>query len=171
MRPSLALAAPLLLISLVPLAAQEAKDAGPPTYKVEFDFRDAAAPPGQAARHYTLLIQANHKAVLKAGSRIPVVTASAGGGTEYTYIDVGVNIECTVGDGNGKAVMHGNLDLSSASQPQTGANAANQNPIVGQTRLELETSVALGKPTVIASIDDPATMHKLQVEATVTRVN
>jgi len=173
MRISLALAAPLFLISLAPLTAQEARDAGPPTYKVEFDFRDAAAPAGQSGRHYTLLIEGSHKAVLKAGSRIPVATSSLGSSnTQYTYIDVGVNIECTVAEMNGKLLMHGTLDLSSVLQSPGPANTSNPpNPTVGQTRLELETTVQPGKPTVIASIDDPATMRKLQVEATVTRVN
>jgi hypothetical protein len=37
--------------------------------------------------------------------------------------------------------------------------------------LELDTIVELGKPAVVASIDDPLTARKLQVEATITRAN
>jgi hypothetical protein len=37
--------------------------------------------------------------------------------------------------------------------------------------LELDATVDLGKPTVVASIDDPLTARKLQVEATITRAN
>jgi hypothetical protein len=45
------------------------------------------------------------------------------------------------------------------------------NPTIRQTKLELDTTLDLGKATVVASIDDPLTARKLQVEATVTRAN
>jgi hypothetical protein len=176
MRAFLTLAAAAMALPVVPAHAQER---GAPTYKVEMNIRDEGGAPNNATRHYTLLIESNHKATLKAGSRIPVATASmpnngglAAPATQYTYIDVGVNIECTVGEINGRLVMHGNLDFSNVIQHSGGATAVNPpNPTVGQTKLELETSLEPGKPTVIAAFDDPATMRKLQVEATVNRIN
>jgi hypothetical protein len=51
------------------------------------------------------------------------------------------------------------------------AVAGVHNPIVKQTRLDLEAVVELGKPTVVASIDDPLTTRKLQVEVTVSKAN
>jgi hypothetical protein len=157
-----------------------AQEPGTPTYKVEMNIRDEGGAPNNNTRHYTLLIESNHKATLKTGSRIPVATSSfqpntgalTPPATQYTYIDVGVNIECTVGEVNGRLVMHGNLDFSNVIQHTGGATAVNPpNPTVGQTKLELETSLEPGKPTVIAAFDDPATMRKLQVEATVNRIN
>jgi hypothetical protein len=44
------------------------------------------------------------------------------------------------------------------------------NPIIGQTKLNLDTAVDLGKPTIVAAIDDPLNARKLQVEAIVTKV-
>jgi hypothetical protein len=46
-----------------------------------------------------------------------------------------------------------------------------RNPTIRQTRLDLDTTVELGKPTEVASIDDPLTSRKLQVEVTVTKAN
>ncbi len=88
--------------------------------------------------------------------------------TQYTYLDVGVNIECVVSEMNGKIAMHGSLDLSGVA-PAEGGRGTPQNPTLVQTKLELETLLELGRPTVIASIDDAATARQIEVEATVVR--
>jgi len=150
---------------------------------VEFNIHDGSDAAAKTGRRYTLLVDANRKAVFKVGNRIPVATGSfqpgvAGVGvnpmvnTQYSYIDVGVNIECVVSEMNGKVAMHGSLDLSTATEHGAAQGAANPpNPTVGQTKLDIDTAVELGKPTVIASIDDPVNLRKLQVEATVAKVN
>ena len=179
MRLSLALAAAALLMVQWPARAQDAR--GPAIYKVDFDIHDSGDAAGKA-RHYTLLTSANQKAIFKVGSRVPVATGSfepgTGGGanplvnTQYTYIDVGVSIECTVGDVNGRLMMHGNIDVSTILKHEAATPSANPpNPTVAQTKLQLDTAVDPGKPTVVAAIDDPATMRQFQVQATVTRVN
>ena len=88
--------------------------------------------------------------------------------TQYTYVDVGVSIECTVGDRNGTLMINGNMDISTIAHE---AAAPGANPTISQTKLQLETAADLGKPTVVAAIDDPVTMRQFQVQATVTRVN
>lgn len=179
MRTSLALAAAALLLSHAPVHAQESR--GPAIYKVQFDIREGS---GAAAktRQYTMVMAANQKSTFRVGSRVPTATGSfqpgVGGvginplvNTQYTYLDVGVNIDCTVGDVNGKLMMHGNIDISSIMEHKAAEGVNPPNPTVGQTKLELDTAVDPGKPTVIASIDDPVTSRQFQVQATITRVN
>jgi Bacterial type II and III secretion system protein len=170
MRTSLALAAAALLMVHWPVHAQDSR--GPAIYKVEFDIHDSGDPAGKA-RHYTMVTSANQKAVFKVGSRVPVATGSFQPGattpmTQYTYVDVGVSIECTVGDRNGRLMINGNMDISTIAHE---AAAPGANPTISQTKLQLETAADLGKPTVVAAIDDPVTMRQFQVQATVTRVN
>jgi hypothetical protein len=74
------------------------------------------------------------KTVFKVGNSVPVVT----GGTQFTYIDVGMNIDCMVAE-----------------------NSPVQNPTISQIKLSLDTSVAAGKPTVVASFDDPVAITKM----------
>ena len=168
---------------LMPLAAHAQGTGGHPTYKVEFNIRDVGDAAGKAGRHYTLLLEAGRKAVFKVGSRVPVATGSfqpgVGGvgvnplvNTQYTYLDLGVNIDCIVEERNGKMAMHGGLDLSTVAQHEAASRAANPpNPTVVQTKVELDTAIEAGKPTVIAAIDDPVTARQLQVESTITRIN
>jgi hypothetical protein len=180
MRTSLALAAAALLMLQGSVHAQEPR--GPALYKVEFTIRDGA---GAAAkvRRYSLLTAPGEKAVFKVGNRVPTATGSfqpgAGGvginplvNTQYTYLDVGVNLECTVVEaGPNRLAMRGLIDISSIVQHQAAQGATPPNPTVAQTRLQLDTSIEPGKPTVVASMDDPETTRQFQVEATVTRVN
>jgi len=182
MRIIAALAGAALLASFLPLHAQERQDSPYPVYRVEFnigDSRDAAA---RGDRHYTLLVKGTTKSVLKVGNRVPVANGSSqpGGGnpavsplvnTQYSYIDIGVNIECLVREMAGRAALHGSIDLSNVMQTTGPAGGSQPNPTISQTKLELDATLDLGKPMVIASVDDPVTMRQLTVQATITKVN
>jgi hypothetical protein len=45
------------------------------------------------------------------------------------------------------------------------------NPTVGQIRLGARALMTAGKPLQIVSMDDPVTMKRFDVEATVTKLN
>ncbi len=172
------MAAAGLLISISSAHAQDKRGPdGPTFYRVQFRIRDGNNPSSQPVRTYALVTAANRKATFKVGDRVPVSTASyqpsspgANTVTQFTYIDTGVTIECIVGNEGSKLVMHGNIDLSSVDRHE-GGPGGNPNPTVAQTRLELDTAVDPGKPTVIASIEDTVNQRKLQIEATVTKVD
>lgn len=167
MRISLALAAATLLMIHGPAHAQDTHST---SYKVEFAIHDGSGATAKI-RRYTLVTTHNTRATFQVGSRVPVATGSGVANTQYTYLDIGVNIDCIVGDAKtGGLGMHGKIDMSSIVQhDDKGGNPP--NPTVGQTKVEMDTAIELGKPVVVASIDDPETMRHLQVEAIVTRLN
>ena len=177
MRPIPLLLAVTLLVS--PTVRSQERSRPPSAYKVEFNIgegKDATSP----NRKYTLVVDDSGHGSFKVGNRIPVVTSTyqpgTGGNTpalnvQYGYVDVGVNIECHVRPVAGKVSIHGAIELSSVIAA-TGQAAANQvNPTVAQTRVEVDASLELGKPTMIVTIDDPATGRQLGVQANVTWVN
>jgi hypothetical protein len=176
MRLSVALIAAALLLPQSPIHAQEKKNpADRPAYKVEFNIHDTGDATAKAGRRYMMLVNAGRKGVFKSGSRVPVATGStqpSTGGTaispmtQYTYVDVGVTIECLV---NGGIAMQGNIDLSTAIPHD--AAARTPNPTLKHTRVDLDAAIEPGKPTVIAAIEDPADARQFQVEVTITRVN
>ena len=180
MRTRAALLAAALLAALLPLHAQDRKDAASVSglYKVEINFRDGNDSGAMTDRRYAMLMTDSKKAVFKVGIKSPVVSGSiqpagngAAVGTEVTYLDVGVNIECILHETGGRVAFHGSLDMSNIAGNESGPVAGVRNPTIRQTKLELDATVDLGKPTVVASIDDPLTARKLQVEATITRAN
>jgi len=155
----------LLAALLAPLAAAQA--GGTATYKAEFNIRDSGDAGAKTGRKYSMLLVGQRKGQFKVGNRIPMATSSQPGSTQYTYVDVGVNIDCIVEERDAKIAMHTDMDMSTAVMSEKAPNA---NPTISQIRLNIDTTLAPGKPTVVASFDDPVTSRKFDVEATVTRM-
>ncbi len=180
MRLPVAMLSVAFLISTPYLHAQDKRGAGDTAfYRVQFRIHDSNDLSSKAARTYSMITAANRKATLRVGDRVPVATASfqpssPGANpivnTQFTYLDAGLSIECIVADVGGKLAMHGNIDLSTIDRHDAKPGAGNPNPTIAQTKLELDTAVDPGKPTIVVSIDDPENMRKLQVEATVTKI-
>jgi hypothetical protein len=63
--------------------------------------------------------------------------------------------------------MHADLDISTAVMPEKNAV---QNPTISQIKLNVDTSVPSGKPTVVASFDDPVTSRKFDIDVTITKM-
>ena len=140
-------------------------------YKVEFNIRDGNES-AKAGRRYTMLINNGTKGVFKLGSRVPVVTGSfqPGGNTQFTYIDVGVNIECSIAEHGPSVGLNASIDLSMIAPPEKGVPPA-PNPTITQIRFNLNADLPPGKSTAVTTVDDPVTTRKFEVEATVTKVN
>jgi hypothetical protein len=151
--------------------AQDARDQLP--YKVDFTIRDTGDAGGKTGRKYSLLVNRNVKSTFKVGNRVPVATGGTNGGTlvntQFTYIDVGMNIECVVADAGSRFAIHGDLDISTAVMPDKNVTAL-QNPTISQIRLNMDTTVAPGKPTIVASFDDPVTARKFDIDVTITKM-
>jgi hypothetical protein len=187
MRIPAALIAATVLVSMLPVHAQESKESrGPAVYKVEFDIREGSDGTTQPSQHYSMLIDESRKGVFQAGNRVPIAPGSP------QYADVGVSIECTVHESDGKAALNGGIELTSITG-QVNLSALSQ-PIIGQRRIAFNRIVKLGLPTVIVDDrnalpadhvsfnrtntptpgipDKPlANATTRQVEATVTKVN
>jgi hypothetical protein len=183
MRISAALIAATFLGSVLTVHAQERKESsGPAVYKVEFDIRGGSDGEAHPSQHFSMLIDESRKGVFQAANRVPVATGSP------QYVDVGVNIKCTVHESDGKAALLGDIELTSITGHVN--LSAISEPIIGQRKIAFNTTVELGTPAVI--IDDRnalaatlgkdtsasgipakplATAATHQVEATVTKVN
>ena len=153
----------LAVATLGPLHSQQ-RD----VFKVDFTIRDSGDAGSKSGRKYSLLVYAQNKGTFKVGNRVPVATSSSGGvgaNTQFTYVDVGVNIDCTVQETGGRIAMRADMDLSTAV---TNEKTAGMAPSI---RLSVEAAIPPGKPTVVAAFDDPVTSRKFEVEAVVTKVN
>ena len=65
--------------------------------------------------------------------------------------------------------MHADLDISTAVMPDKTASAV-QNPTISQIRLNIDTTIPPGKPTVVASFDDPVTARKFDIDVAITKM-
>jgi hypothetical protein len=181
MRIPILLAAVLAFSAFLPLPAQEARRNGTITnsYLVEYRFHDGGDASTATDRRYTLMVNGEHKASFKSGSRTPTVSSTfeqANGAstitTQYSYLDLGVNIECTLQELDSRVEVHTALDLSSLADntPAAAAGAA-RNPTLKQTKLDASATLQIGKSSMVASIADPASNRTLQVTVLVTPAN
>src|SRR5215831_15595337 len=104
----------LVILAAVTLGAQP-RD----VYKVDFTIRDSGDAGGKTGRKYSLLVYSGNKGIFKIGNRVPVPTTSGGSmqNTQFTYVDIGVNIDCTVQEAAGRMAIRSDIDLSTAIQP------------------------------------------------------
>lgn len=171
-------AALIALLWIVPLQAQEKReDSNTAQYKVELQIQDNADTAAKGTRRYTMMIDTNGKGTFRVGNRIPYVSGSYLPGqkepaaTQYQYVDVGVNIDTRLRDaGGGKVSLNSDIEISALVQKPAGATVS-ANPTISSLRMTLNTVMAPGEPVLVASVDDPITMRKFDVEATVTKVN
>lgn len=159
-----------LLFPALAVHAQDNREGS--TYKVDFTIRDTGDAGGKTGRKYSLLLNRGVKTTFKVGNRVPVASGGTNGGalvnTQFTYIDVGINIDCVVNENGSKFAVHSDLDISTAVMPDK--NSAVQNPTISQIRLNLDTTVPSGKPTVVASFDDPVTARKFDIDVAITKM-
>ena len=168
----------LLLIPFLPAAAQSGA-----VYKVEFRIHDGSDAAAKAGRRYTILIDAAGHGTFHVGDRVPVATGSFQSGvngvgvnplvnTQFNYLDIGVSIDTQLHERDGKVELISNLDLSTVSEhkPASGSPVM-PVPTVAQMKIVVNALVSPGKPAVVASIDDPVTQRKVDVEALVTKVD
>jgi general secretion pathway protein D len=99
----------------------------------------------------------NEKATLKIGDRIPIATGSYQSGlsngvnTQFTYIDVGVNIDIVPYiHANREVTLKMSLEISSVTGEQTVDGVT--EPTIGQRRIEHQARLADGEVNLIGGI-------------------
>jgi hypothetical protein len=187
-RSAKVLASALLAAAALPAPAQEKKDGIlSATYKVEFRIRDGSDAAAKDGRRYTMLIDTTGQGTFRVGDRVPVVTGSfqqgvGGSGvsplvnTQFSYFDTGVNIDTRlIEQQQGKVTINATIDVSTivTHKPDTSGavpGPASLQPTVSQIKIGVNATVSPGKASHVASIDDPVSQRKFDVEAVVTKV-
>ena len=117
------------------------------------------------SRSYTLMAKTGRRATSHVGSRIPIDA----GGKSSQYYDLGVDISCIVTSHESHLLVEtdaGMVTLGSKEPPPSSLSP----PVTRNLRLLDVTSVLIGKPTLVGSIDDVASNYRYVVEVTVTKV-
>ncbi|MBZ5521434.1 MAG: hypothetical protein LAP21_04165 [Acidobacteriia bacterium] len=165
-----------LLLVLVFASAMQAQDTPKPRtglkfYRVNFSIFELEDGKKINERNYSLPVNSvdgnPRSGTIRVGTRVPITSGEG----QVTYIDVGMNIDCDVTEQGEKFILSSSLDITSFALPDQNANPrAGGNPILRQVKQHFIALLPAGKPTLVTSIDDTNSKKRLQVEATVTRV-
>lgn len=138
--------------------------AAPKYYRLDFAVQELDGGKVTNSRHYVTTIATVFmpgQSLIRTGSKVPIMSSGTGTNSEqYTYIDLGVNIDCREAK-----EMQGELALNVAAEISTAATSSRQ-PVIRQIKWQSNVVVTLGKPTVIFSSDDLTTKYQLQLELT-----
>jgi len=118
------------------------------------------------ARHYSTTVSTDAgTSVIRTGNKLPVATGGSGtDNRQFTYVDVGVNIDCRVTKETGA-----DLGLFVSAEVSSAATTSNP-PLIRQTKWSSNVIVPIGKATVIFSSDDVTSKGQMQLELTASAI-
>jgi type II secretory pathway component GspD/PulD (secretin) len=142
------------------------------TFRLTYTITELDAGKTLGTEHLSMVVEDGQRTTVKQGDKVPVATGSYSSGaaesssgagiqTQFTYLDVGMNIDATLTAIEGGASLKTKVEQSSIGQTSTIAGVT--EPIVRQTVVEGQTLVTLGKPVMIGSIDIPNTTRRYDI--------
>jgi type II secretory pathway component GspD/PulD (secretin) len=122
-----------------------------------------------ATQRYTVVVAAGQRVTLKQGLKVPIVTGtydrdSATALQQVQYLDIGMSFDSTVNTAAEGVVLKSKIEQSSVAEEKSGVGP--QDPAIRQTVLEGTSSLTLGKPLVLGSLDAPGANQRVEIEVT-----
>lgn len=138
-----------------------------PRYRLTYTLTELDGDRKLGVQHFSMVVQSGQRCKMKQGSRLPV--SVGGSSVNFTYLDVGMNFDATLQAIQGGGVLKETVEQTSVAPDSISPN--NPNPVLRQTQLEGTTSLVLGKPQRIGSLDVPSSTHHFDVEVVMEPVN
>lgn len=137
----------------------------PKAYQLDFVLKELEEGKVINSRNYSLMVTAvSGGGSIRSGDKVSVLV-KGGPQPDYSYVDVGVNIDCAaVLEMQGKLALNVKADISTA-QPET------SRPLIRTTRWSSNVIVPLKKATVLFTSDDTTSKRRMQLELTAAPVN
>jgi hypothetical protein len=131
-------------------------------YRVSYKVNEVENGKTINSRSYTMTANMDSLAEARIGSRVPYST-----GRDIQYQDVGMKIDCTLREREGKLQVHTSLDMTTVASKEATPSLPGQ-PVFGNMVLMDVTPATIGKPAFVGSIDDVASNRHYLIEVTVT---
>jgi len=118
----------------------------------------------------------NQPSSIRVATKIPIYTEVKGSDKQYTYIDAGLTIRCSLKEQvDRKLQFNCNIEMSSFIRPEQIANATGkagpEAPVMRTTRTDSWALLTLGKPAILTTVDDINSAKRMQIEVTATKVD
>lgn len=137
------------------------------TYRLTFTITESDGAKKIGVQHTAMVVAAGQRTTMKNGSKVPVATGSYNSAgattqTQFTYLDVGINIDATLNEVAGGAQLKAKVEQSSIGEDRSIAGV--QEPVVRQSVMEGISMLQIGKPEVIGSLDITGSTRHLEIE-------
>jgi hypothetical protein len=141
--------------------AQEA-----PVYRLHFALHEMEGGKRISTHNYTMLASPQSNTRLNAGTKVPIPTA--GNNSQFTYVDVGVNLRAKVQERGSQLLLSAEVEVSNLGADRE--NPSRPAPRIQQIRSDIDAAIPLGQATPIVSLDDPGSTRHFEIEVTATKV-
>jgi hypothetical protein len=145
-------------------------------YRLDFGLSEFLDGKKVNTRNYSVILREDEMNKLRSGARYPVATGTGEKiiNTQYQYLDVGVSIDCRVVERGGYLELNAVVDSSviegadahGVPNPGTGLG-----PVIGQMKSDIRSLIRPGTPTMVSSMEDPASKRRFELDVTATKVN
>lgn len=144
------------------------------TYRVTYTLNESDGGRRVGVQHFSMLVLLGQRVVLKQGDKVPVLTGSystekAAEQTQFTYLDVGVNLDTTLDAFAAGLRLRSKVEQSSVAAEPSGSKLAD-DPIVRQSVLEGTSVIVPGKPMNLGAIDIVGSTRHVDVELVVEQM-
>lgn len=173
---------PAALLTLVlPAVSQTQQPESKPfthTYRLTYTLTVADAGKRVGVQHFALTVSANaNHGTVKMGEKVPVATGSFNSGTDskngvqtqFTYLDVGINIEATLAEDPNGLQLTSKVEQSSVAPVPVKLDNVNE-PIIRQMVLNNTSVIAPGKSVTLGSMDIPDSTRHVDIDVAIEQL-
>ena len=132
-------------------------------YRVSYKVNELENGKTVNSRSYVLMAEPGKIMNVRIGSRVPY----SPGKDLVQYQDVGMDIDCTVGEQGASLLVNTTLSMNTVAGSRA-VSSDLSNPVFNQLRLRDITPATLGKPAFVGALDDMASNRHYVIEVTVT---
>ena len=126
-----------------------------PVYRLNFTFHGIENGKQLSTRNYTVPASPQTNARLNVGKKVPILTA--GNDSQYTYVDVRLNVRAKVQEGGSQLLLTAEVEVSNLGADRE--NAGGPAPRIQQLRSDIDTAIPLGRSTPVVTLDDQASRN------------
>lgn len=135
-------------------------------YRLTYSITEVDGGQAVGTRKITMIVVPGENALLKQGSRVPIVTGTTQGGTssenQVQYLDVGLKIEAALDGPPDGLRLRTKVEQSSLADEKTGISQ--QDPVLRQTVLDATSTLAQNKPLVLGTLDIPGSGRREEIQ-------
>lgn len=143
-------------------------------YRLEFSINELHEGKVLNSRQYSMLVPTTDRGSLRFSTRVPVVLSPGTGGAppQYSYVNAGLTLTCSARpvSREDRILVNTDLEIESFGSSDQTLESRTPMPITRTITAKVPAYVSLGKPTVVASLDDPNSKRRFQIEVTATRM-
>ena len=175
-----------LITCMLPFAAH-AQDTAKTThgYRVTYTLATSDAGKRVGIEHFAMTVSTgptvatdgrtfSGRGSLKIGEKVPVATGTYSDTktnvqTQFTYLDVGINIDATVSETSTGLLIASKVEQSSVAPERTVISGVSE-PVVRQMVLTNSSTITAGKSVSVGSLDLPDSQRHVDIEVSIEQL-